>query len=198
MTLIELLVVLSISTILMVAIADTLSTVFRLTSQKPLALQAIDQGRTVTTTFANELRNATIGSDGAFPLAEASSSEIIFYTPYRSGSTPTVRRVRYFIASSTLYKGIITPSGTPPSYATSSEQVSKVLPLASSAGLLFSYYDGTFTGSSTPLAQPVAVTNVNYVQISITMLRLDERNSTSTFTMTSGSTVRNLKTNLGN
>ena len=147
--------------------------------------------------FANELRNATIGNDGAFPLAEASSTEIIFYTPYRSGSTPTVRRIRYFVASSTLYKGVVTSSGAPPSYATS-EQVTKVLPLASKTALLFSYYDGTFTGSSTPLAQPVAVTNVNYVQISITMLRLDERNSTSTFTMTSGSTVRNLKTNLGN
>lgn len=198
MTLVELLVVLSISTVLVVVISDTLRMVLQLTTQKPLALQAIDQARVVTSTFANELRNAAIGSDGSYPLAEASSTEIIFFTPFRSGSSPSVRRIRYFVASSTLYKGIVVQSGTPPSYATSSEQISRVLPLASSTSLWFSYYDGTFTGSSTPLAQPVSITNVTNVQMSLIMLRQDTRNSTSTFTITSGSTVRNLKTNLGN
>lgn len=198
MTLIELLIALAISTVLIIAIMDTLRMVLVLTTQKPLTLLAIDQARTTASTFANELRNATVGSDGSYPLIEASSTEIIFFTPYRSGAVSSVRRVRYYVASSTLYKGIVTPSGTPPSYATSTEQTSRVLPLASSSLPLFSYYDGTFTGSTTPLGQPVAVTNVNYVQMSLTMLRQDTRNSTSTFTFSTGATVRNLKTNLGN
>jgi prepilin-type N-terminal cleavage/methylation domain-containing protein len=197
-TLIELLVALTIGTVLIVAVTDTLRMVLVLTTQKPLSLQAIDQARTTASTFSNELRNATIGSDGSYPLAEASSTEIIFFTPYRSGTSPSVRRIRYYVASSTLYKGVTTQSGTPPSYVIANEQITKLLPLASSTTKLFTYYDESYTGSSTPLVQPVSVTNVTYVQMSLSMLRKDERNSTSTFTFTSGSSVRNLKTNLGN
>jgi prepilin-type N-terminal cleavage/methylation domain-containing protein len=197
-TLIELLVALSISTVLIVALADTVRLTFNMSIQQPQAILAIDQARTVAAAFTDELRDATYGADGAYPLGEASSTEIIFYTPYHTGSTPTVERVRYFLASSTLYKGVTKQSGTPPMYAAADEQVTAQLAVVTSTPL-FAYYDGTYVGtSSSPLAQPVKVTQVTYASMSLIVPRQDRRNATSTFTLTAGATIRNLKTNLGN
>ncbi|MFS6749792.1 hypothetical protein, partial [Staphylococcus aureus] len=65
---------------------------------------------------------------------------------------------------------------------------------------IFFYYDGSFNGvtSTQPLAQPVNITQVTYVQINIATQMKEIRQSTSTFSIITGAAIRNLKTNLGN
>ena len=63
---------------------------------------------------------------------------------------------------------------------------------------LFSYYDGNYNGSGSPLSQPVNINVIRFVKINLTVLKDVTPNSTNTFTVTAGASIRNLKTNLGN
>jgi hypothetical protein len=76
--------------------------------------------------------------------------------------------------------------------------VRELLALATTTGL-FSYYGNSYAGSTStaPLSQPVNLGDVTFAQMSLTLLKLDMRNSTSTFVLESGASIRNLKTNLG-
>lgn len=199
LTLIEFLVAMGIGLLLMLTVVGTVAKVFSLTTQQPLAIGTIDTARIVTNTFLNEIRDATTAGDGSYPLTLASSSAIIFYTPYGSYDGSIVR-VRYFISSNTLYKGVTKPIGTPASYPTASEKISPLMTLASTSSSIFTYYDGNYVGATTslPLAQPVSIAQVTYVQMALTVFTKDSRTATTTFTMTAGATMRNLKTNLGN
>lgn len=199
LTLIEFLVAMGIGLLLILTVAGTVAKVLSLTSQQPLAIGTIDTARIVTNTFLNEIRDATTAGDGSYPLTLASSSAIIFYTPYGSYDGSIIR-VRYFISNNTLYKGVTKPTGTPATYPVASEKISPLMTLASSTAAIFTYYDGNYVGATTslPLAQPVSIAQVTYAQMALTVFTKDSRTATTTFTMTAGATMRNLKTNLGN
>jgi sulfur relay (sulfurtransferase) complex TusBCD TusD component (DsrE family) len=110
-------------------------------------------------------------------------------------------RYRYYLSGGNLIKGKIAPTGSPPVYNTANESTTTVLYTASAASTsLFFYYDGTFNGttSTQPLAQPVNITKISYVQIGLNAQLNEIRNSTTTFSIITGASVRNLKTNLGN
>ncbi len=193
----ETLVTITIFTIIMAGTSFLLRNIYVTSGQQNLSLDTIDRARVATFNFANEIRNASGGNDGSYPLGQASTSQIIFYTAYGAVGT-NVNRIRYYIASSTLYKGVITPTGSPLTY-TGSEKITSVLPnVLSSSSPIFYYYDGNYAGTSSPLAQPVNLNQVKFVQIKMVINNQDRRNSTSTFIVTTGSTMRNLKTNLGN
>jgi prepilin-type N-terminal cleavage/methylation domain-containing protein len=199
LTLVELLVALAISSVLLVAVFAAVRVVIQNVVQQPQALGKIDEARTATAAFTNELRDATYGVDGSYPIGLASTTQIVFFSAYNEGGS-AVDRIRYFLSSSTLYKGVVRPSGT--SYTLSSERVNAVIRnvVVSSTTPIFTYYDGTYNGSTTtlPLVQPVSLTQVTFAQLSIAVLTEDRRNSTSTFIITTGGAIRNLKTNLSN
>ena len=185
----------------MLAVLDFLRIAYIGSSQNPLALDSIDKLRSVTTLFDNEIRSASAGVDGSYPLGQASTSQIVFFTPFGTNSTSSVYRVRYFLSSSTLYKGVTAPSGSPLSYNLANEVVTPVVfSVTSPTSSIFFYYDGSFNGvtSTQPLAQPVNITQVTYVQINLSTLQQEIRKSTSTFSIITGAAIRNLKTNLGN
>lgn len=200
-TLIEVLVSIAIYGVIAIGLVAFLRIALVSAVQNPLALDSIDSARTVATLFTNEIRSASAGNDGSFPINQASTSQIIFFSPYGSIGSTTINRIRYFYSSSTLYKGITVPSGNPATYNVASEVVSRVLLNATMpTSSVFFYYDGNYNGisSTTPLSQPVNVTQVSYVQIHIATKLNEIRNSTSSFSIITGASIRNLKTNLGN
>lgn len=196
-TLLETLVTIVIYSVVMIAAAELLRWMYLNTVQEPKTIYSIDSARTVTTTFTSELRDAAYGADGSFPLMQASTSQIIFFSPY--GNATSTYRIRYYISNSTLYKGVTRPSGSPASYNTASEITTPLIyNIANGTSSLFLYYGGTYGGTTTPLTQPVNVNQVTFVQMNI-IARLNEvRNATTTFVITTGAAIRNLKTNLGN
>jgi prepilin-type N-terminal cleavage/methylation domain-containing protein len=200
-TLVEVLVSIFIYSLIMLAVLEFLRIAYLGSSQNPLALDSIDKLRSVTTSFDNEIRSAAAGADGSYPLGQASTTQIVFFTPFGTNSTSSVYRVRYFLATSTLYKGVTIPSGSPLSYNLANEVITPVLFSATSpTSSVFFYYDGSFNGvtSTQPLAQPVNITQVTYVQINLATQMKEIRNATSTFSIITGAAIRNLKTNLGN
>ncbi|MDR3519375.1 MAG: type II secretion system protein [Candidatus Pacebacteria bacterium] len=197
-TLVETLVTIAIFSILMIGITLMIQNIFTVSEQQNGILSNTNQATIIASTFVNELRNATYGANGAYPINQATSNQLIFFstTPKNNG---TVSQIRYYISGNTLYKGITNPAGNPLSYVGQPETITPLLIQMSMGGnSLFSYYDGNYNGSGNPLTQPVNINVVRFIQINLTVLKDATRNGTSTFSVTSGASLRNLKTNLGN
>ncbi len=199
-TLVETLVTVFIFGIVMIVTARLLIVIFTNSTADPNALNAVDQAQSAASNFVNQIRGAAYGNDGSYPITEASSTEIIFFSPYGSAGSTTVDRIRYYLASSTLYEGVTTPSGSPGSYNLANEKVSAIVNHVSGSGTstIFFYYNGSYAGTSTALSQPVNVNQVTYVGITLSILNQEVSNSTTTSVISTGAAIRNLKTNLGN
>ncbi|MEK7659018.1 MAG: prepilin-type N-terminal cleavage/methylation domain-containing protein [Patescibacteria group bacterium] len=197
-TLIELLVAISIFTVLIFFIASMIPNIFTNSKQQLLSLDNVDYSRLVTSQFVNEIRNATTGEDGSYPLNQADDSQIVFYSKAASSGT-TVNKIRYYLSGNTLYKGVIIPTGSPLTYNVSSE-ILKIAQsgVANGSNPLFYYYDGNYNGSTNALSQPINVNLVKFVKINLMILKEVKAQDTSVFSISAGAAIRNLKTNLGN
>jgi prepilin-type N-terminal cleavage/methylation domain-containing protein len=199
-TLTETMVAISIFTILAFGVSTLFSHIFISSRNRLTSISNIDSARTVATNFINEIRIASIGNDGGYPLNQASDSQIIFYSNY--GQNPgVIAKIRYYLNENILNKGITIPTGSPLTYNSAQEKITMAQDNIINTGQpIFYYYDGNYNGSSStpPLAQPINVNLVKYVAINMDILRQSSTISTSTFTVSAGASIRNLKTNLGN
>jgi type II secretory pathway pseudopilin PulG len=197
-TLLETLVTIFVFTLLMGGISILFKTVFTTSTRQTLAINIADQARKVTFNFTNEVRNATTGNDGAYPINLADDSQFIFFSRYGASGT-AVNRIRYYVSSNTLYRGVVAPGGGSPTYNLSTEVVRPVqIGLANGSVPAFYYFNDTYAGTTTPLVQPVNINQIKFVKINLVLLKQDTGGTASTFTVNAGTTIRNLKINLGN
>jgi len=174
------------------------SAIFSSSNQQSKLLADIDQARKLSFQIATEIRDAQNASNGAYVLDTAGDQQIIFYSPNADTDT-AIERVRYYFQNGSLYKGVTEYNGS--AYDTTTEQTTLVQSdLANGNNPLFYYYNDTYTGSTTQasLSQPVNVTQVKFVKVSLQVYDKAGVNNTNTFTVTAGAAIRNLKTNLGN
>lgn len=113
-----------------------------------------------------EIRSIAQSNDGAFPISAAATSSFEFYSDIdRDG---LFDRVRYFLSDTTFKKGVIEPTGSPLTYATSNEVVRDLVYNVVPAVQIFSYYDSTATSSqSTALPLPIDPLLIKTVRISL-------------------------------
>lgn len=197
-TLIELLVVIAITSLLIFDISSLVGSIFTNSQQQISSSANVDYAMNLTSKFTNEIRNASMGNDGAFSLGLASNSEIIFYSSaYTTGSN--ANRIHYWLSNNTLYKGIVEPTGSPLTYNLASEKVTTAqVDLVNGLTPVFYYYNGDYNGNTTALSQPVNINQVKFVRINLIILKKVSQGSASNFTVSSGASIRNLKNNLGN
>ncbi len=196
-TLAEMLTALFIFLVLLSGVSVLISAIYGASKQQSASLSNQFQATEALSNFTSELRNAATGNDGSFSLNQAGDNQIIFYTSLY-GTNGAVPRIRYYRSGNTIYKGIVIPTGTPLTYNLGAEVVTPVeTNIANGTTPVFTYYDGNYAGTSTPLVQPVNLNAVRYVQANFIILR-EPGVSTSTYAVTAGVTIRNLKTNLGN
>ena len=193
-TLIETLVAMSIGVIIMIAIGTFARNIFFNNSVQSGSFSTAQDARNITRTMVSELRGASPGSDGSYPIVAAGTSTITFFSDINGDGLK--EKIRYYLATTTLKKGVITPTGSPLAY-TGSEVTSilayNVRNTASTS--ILNYYDDNFTGTSSPLTQPVDVSTVRLVQVNL-ILDADPNRSPLPRTYTSAATLRNLKDNL--
>lgn len=197
-TIIELLVSIAIFSVLIAITVTVLANVFFNSSQQFFALSNIDNAELVSNRFVNELRNATTGADGSYALSVADNNQIIFYSKGAT-SGATVDRIDYYFSGNTLYEGIVVPTGSPLSYNLASESKTIVQnDVANSpSNPVFTYYDGNYSGSGSPFSQPVNVNLVTFVKINLTIQNQVQQGSSTSFSISTGAAMRNVKTNLG-
>ncbi|KKR34915.1 MAG: hypothetical protein UT67_C0005G0027 [Candidatus Magasanikbacteria bacterium GW2011_GWA2_40_10] len=156
-------------------------------------LSTQNEGRKATQDFSNELREATASSIGAYAIESATNTQIVFYSNIDEDSF--VERIRYFVSSTLLKKGVIKPTGNPLTYNSSTESLTTVAnDIANGATSVFSYYSSSFTGAGSPLSGAIDVTQIRIVKISL-KLEEDPNLSPVPFYIESKVMVRNLKSN---
>ena len=118
--------------------------------------------------MTGEIQSAQASAAGAYTIDSASTSSLAFYSDIKNNGT--IEHIRYFLSSSTVYRGVIEPTGTPATYPTSTEILTDMIDNVSvtSSTPLLSYYGASYTGSQSPLISPVAVASIRLVQIAFT------------------------------
>ncbi len=145
------------------------------------SLQSQHDARRVLEQIVHDVRKAEPSSIGSYPIASASSTELIFFANIDTDSGK--ERIRFFLNGTTVQKGIIEPSGSPLGYAgtelvttlaTNVLNISQELPL-------FSYYDSGYPVTSTPLTAPVSPTDIRVVRMQIALQKGMQTNAPPLF-----------------
>ncbi|MFA4831597.1 MAG: prepilin-type N-terminal cleavage/methylation domain-containing protein [Patescibacteria group bacterium] len=194
-TLIELLVSLGIFSLIILAVAWFIISSLRYNGIIWEQLSTQNDGRRVLQEIVNHVRRAEESSIGSYPIELAAPYELIFFANVDNDSER--ERVRYFLAGTTIKKGVVNPTGNPLRYVTSTETLVEiahdVVNLEQESPLFF-YFNESYAGTSTPLLQPVNVTAVRMVRAALE-LEKDPTESPVPLHVESTVQIRNLKVN---
>ncbi len=177
------------------AIANFGRDIFSYNSTLQSNLTAQLDARKVLRTLIAELRSSSQSSLGSYPIDTAGTSTLIFYS--NPDADNLKERVRYFLQNNTLMRGVIKPTGTTLVYNTNTEVFDTVIRdiINGTSTPIFTYYDENYTGTSSPLSQPVNIGSIRMVKIMVIVDR-DPNRSPTPITVTAQGTLRNLKDNL--
>ncbi len=140
-----------------------------------------------------EIRSAGSSAIGGYTIESATSTSFVFFSDVDGDGV--TERIRYTITpSSTLERGFIDPSGSPLTYATSSETKQSVITNVVATSSSFQYYDSNYSGTQNPMSYPIDVSLIRMVKITVTA---DVNPTASPLPVTFSHTIniRNLRTN---
>ena len=149
--------------------------------------QAVNNARASIENTVRDLREASYGADGSYPISSAATSSVVFYA--RSPASGTTERLHYYLSGQTLYRGTVDPAGTPLSYSGQTERTTLVIDnIRNDASTpLFTYYDT----SGNQLPDPVNVASVASVRIQA-LTDVNPDRAPNVYTMLGSATLRNL------
>jgi len=192
-TLIEVLVSIFILTLIGLAATSFFKDIFSYNRIISGSLTAQDEARRALKTMSAEIRTASPSSLGAYAITQVATSSLIFYSNIDDDSFK--ERVRYFLDGTTLKKGIIKPSGSPLIYNPANETISELVhDMANAVIPIFSYYDTDYDGTTQPLTEPINISAVRLVKITI-VIDKDSTQPPGPMTLTTQINMRNLKDN---
>ncbi len=195
MALVEVLVAVGISVVVLVAISAFEANIFIYKDSVSGTFESVQNAQIILKTMAKELRSASIASDGSFAIAQVSTSTLVFFVDTNNDSVK--ERVKYTLASSTLYRVVAIPSGSPLSYVGAIESTSTLLRSVSNGTStdMFQYFDATYDGNELPLVEPITLTTIRLVKINAVLTSgTIQKPLVKTYTMQV--MFRNLKDNL--
>jgi prepilin-type N-terminal cleavage/methylation domain-containing protein len=140
--------------------------------------------------IVSEIRSIGPAENGAYHIAQAEDQSFTFFGDVDNDGT--FEQVRYFLDGTVLRKGVIEPTQTQPvTYPPASETVSDVV-TGLVAGTVFTYFDEGYPPIVTPLPNPVQVTDVRLVTITLTVDK-DPAVEPGPSTLSVSATIRNLR-----
>jgi prepilin-type N-terminal cleavage/methylation domain-containing protein len=193
-TLIELIVSIFIFLIVVIGsttlFTDTINTSNSLTGN----LNAQMDVRKAFNSMSDLIRSASQSSNGAYPIDTASSTYFAYYSDIDKDGIK--EKIRYFLSGKTLKIGVIDPTGSPLTYNPGNEKISTLINdvVNPPAVPIFSYYDNTYNGTSSPMAMPINVPAVRLIKINV-LIDHDTRKPPAAIGFTTQVSIRNLKDN---
>ena len=131
------------------------------------------------------------GGNGAYPIAQASSSSFTFFSDIDADGA--FEQVRYFASGTTLFKGVINPTGADPiSYPPTGEIVTEVVHNIINATNIFAYYPEGYAPETGALTVPINVSFIRMLKITGTTDR-DQTRPPAPSTLSIIVTIRNLR-----
>jgi len=194
-TLTEFLVATAILVLISFGIATLGRNIFFLNRTTYGSLQAQLAARAALRQFGQEVRESSPSSLGAYPLVEAATSSFTFYSDIDSDGDKD--KVRYFISGKDFKKGTINPSGTPLTYNGAQEKFSIIAQnvVNSTSTPIFDYFSTAYTGTGTPMVQPISISNVRLIKMTL-HINSDTIRNPEDFVLATQVTPRNIKDNL--
>ena len=158
--------------------------------------QSVSIAQTGITSMIRAIREARSGDDGSWPIVDAQDNTFTFYSDVTNDGRPD--KVRYFLNSTALQRGVIEPTSVPVSYPPASEKITTVATsIDTSAGSLFKYYNGDWPADQihNPLTLSDRLLQTRYVTVYL-RINISPNFASQPFEITSGVTIRSMKTNL--
>jgi type II secretory pathway pseudopilin PulG len=186
-TLIETVIVISLTVIVGAALMGAVEFFYRTNDYVIQENAAVQNARLGISAAMQTLREASYGDDGSYPIANAATSTITFYANIQGGTS--VQRIRYYLQGLTLYRGVTTAVGNPPSYSGQPEVITTVATnVRNTAAIpLYQYYDS----SGTLLAAPVTLSSIASV-VTTLKIDVDPNRSPAPYTLIGSAMLRNL------
>lgn len=152
--------------------------------------QTQEQVRRAVDSIVAVTREARAGDNGAYAVMSAQASSLAFYANV-DGDT-AVEQVTFALNGTTLEERIVNPTGSPAQYSAAPTVMAVVNNIRS---LAFQYFDKNYAGSGAPLAQPVTISAVRLVRITVSVDD-DPNKQPEAVTLSNIASLRNLKDNL--
>ncbi len=193
-TLIETLVALGIFLFVMIELGNFARSIFNYNSIIQNSSVAEDEAKQTLEKMASEMRSMYSSDTGSYAIGDAGTSTITFYSDINNDGKR--ERIRYFLSGTTLEKGITVSTGSPLSYDSANETFSEAIHnVNNSQSPIFEYFDGNYDGSEPPLSQPVNISSVRHIKITLNIV-MNNFGATSSISFSTDVTPRNLKDNL--
>ena len=186
-TLVETIVVVTIIALVGGALSSAIQFFYRTNSYVLQEGAAVQSARTGLATAVQNLREASYGDDGSYPIASAATSTVTFYADINGDGKAD--KIRYYYASTTLYRDVTYSSGNPPSYSGQTPQTVTVATYLqnSSSTPIFQYYDNT----GTLLTYPINVASIASILTTL-LIDVDTKRSPTAYSLVGSASLRNL------
>ncbi len=186
-TLIETVVTIAIFAVVLFSVTSLIIYFYRMNSFVLEQTSAVENSSIGVTDAMKDLREASYGANGAYPVVSASDNSITFYVDMKDDGV--VDRVRYWLSGTTLYRGITVPIGNPLSYVGQPEATTSIATdVHNGSTPLFRY----FNSSGIQMAPPINVTDIASVNTTVTV-NINPNRAPNNFTLSVGATLRNLR-----
>lgn len=188
LTLIETIVTVAIFALIMIAITDSVRFFYRANTSSIEQSYQIESARRGVEFLVRDLREASFGDDGSYPIADISSTTITFFSD--TDKDAYIERMRYSVDGTTLYRNQVESSGNPPVYtghgATST--VSEYVRNFEEGVAIFSYYDE----SGVEITNYDEVDEVRSIVVNL-IVNIQPIRAPEEFTLRSSATLRNVR-----
>lgn len=193
-TLVEAVVVVSIYTVLLLVITNSIADLYQANGYSMAQADEIDQARRGLQSWLQDAREMTYADNGTFPIAIMEEHRLGFYSDTDNDSN--VEYVEYILSTTTLNKYTYKSSGYPPVYnmvtPDKTEIMAEFVQNIDQGTTTFQYYDnnGTQLTSTSSL-----LTDVRYLEAKV-IVNIDPVRSPGEFLLRTSVAPRNLKDNL--
>lgn len=190
LTLVELLVTIALTSVVVLALGFLIQYFYKTNAYVLEQSRAVESARRSVENAMADLREASYGADGSYPISAAATSSVTFHADIAGDSA--VEKVRYYLSSAILYRGTTEPNAAS-SYADQPETTTLVVDNirnGASAEDLFSYYNR----DGEQLVAPVNLSQVASVRITV-LADVNPNRAPNVYTLRGSATIRNLKPN---
>ncbi len=188
-TLVETVVTVALTGFIMLTLAFIIQYFYKTAAYALEQTQAINSARRSVENTVTDLREASYGEDGSYPIVAAATSSVTFFANVLGDGA--VEKVHYYLSGPSLFRGTTEPAGNPPSYAGQPETVTLVIDNIrnGTSTPLLRYFDA----SGNELPAPVNVAKVASVRIQV-LTDVNPRRAPDVYTLDGAATLRNLDT----
>lgn len=185
-TLIETIVVVALTAFILVTLTSIIRYFYVTNAYVLEQSQAVNSARRSIQNALSDLRGASYGADGSYPIQAAATSTATFYANVDGDAA--IEKVRYYLSGTTLYRGVTDPAGSPPSYDGQPENVTLVVDnIRNGTTPLFTYFDA----DGMQLSSPVHLSKIASVR-AVVLTDVNPNRAPNVYTLTGSATLRNI------